>query len=157
MVRGYDSSAHADVSHGALRVLRVSLEGHRLYQLRPAVRPARRAVARPRRRAALAQGRRRLPQHGVQRAGADRRGVCFTPARTGGKDVPDRVPERNAGAGGADHREISSIVAWRNHRRAALARIEIAESTRRDARADGVNRKFVPQTYRRSELTIVLP
>ena len=82
MVRGDDSPAHADVSHGALRVLRVSFQRQGLPRLRAALRPARRAAARPRRRGASAQGGRRLPQHRVQFAGADRRGICRADDRT---------------------------------------------------------------------------
>ena len=47
-----DSSAHADVPHGALRVLRGALAGHEQDQLRPAVRRARGEAARPRRHGA---------------------------------------------------------------------------------------------------------
>ncbi len=75
MVRGHDSSAHADVSHGALRVLRVSVQRHGLHELRPALRRARREAARPGRRGASGEGRCGLPQHCVQCAGADRRGI----------------------------------------------------------------------------------
>ena len=78
-------------------------------QLRPPVRRARREAARPRRRGASGQGRRRLPQHGVQRAGPDRRGVCVAHAGAGRAPFPHRVPERNARPGGADDCEISPV------------------------------------------------
>ena len=44
-------------------------------ELRPPLRPARREAARPRGRGASGEGGRRLPQHRLQRAGADRRGI----------------------------------------------------------------------------------
>ena len=49
-----DSPAHADVPHGALRVLRGAVAGHEQAQLRPAVRRAPGAAARPRRHGASA-------------------------------------------------------------------------------------------------------
>ena len=98
VVRGDDPSAHADVSHGALRVLRVPLDRHGLPQLRPAVRQARGEIARPRRAGTSAAGGRRLPQHGFQRARADRRGKRGTPAGARGAAFPAGVRQRVARA-----------------------------------------------------------
>ena len=65
-------SAHADVPHGALRVLRGAFAGHEQDQLRPALRHARGEAPRSHRHGASAHGRRRLPQHAVQRRAAKR-------------------------------------------------------------------------------------
>ena len=138
MVRGHDSPAHADVSHGALRVLRVSFERQGLPRLRPPVRQARREAARPRRRGASAQGRRRLPQHRLQRAGANRRGICRNGCWRWACEISaieflNETPD----AGRADDCQIPPAAARRNFRRATLARIEAVQPARRHARADG--------------------
>ena len=106
-------------------------------ELRPPVRRARREIARPRGRGASGKGGRRLPQHRLQCAGADRRGICVADARTGHAPFPRGISQRNTGAGDADHCEIPAAFARRNHRRATLARIEIVQPTRRHARPDG--------------------
>ncbi len=64
------SPAHADVPHGALRVLRSALAGHEQNQLRPALRRSRGEAPRPRRHGTRAARRRRLPQHALQRRAA---------------------------------------------------------------------------------------
>ena len=50
-------------------------------RLRPSLRKAPRASARPRRHGASAEGRRRLPQHALQRRAADRRALLRRPPR----------------------------------------------------------------------------
>ena len=62
--------AHADVPHGALRLLRGALARHEQNQLRPPVRYARSATPRPHRHGTSAGRRRRLPQYAVQRRAA---------------------------------------------------------------------------------------
>ena len=75
LVRDRHSSAHADVSHGALRVRGVPIDRQGPPRLRAAVRPAQGRTARPRRRELPGPARHRLPQHGVQLRRAKRRGV----------------------------------------------------------------------------------
>ena len=80
LARGRDPSADPHVPHGALRLLCLPLARHRQDELRPAVRPPRRQAPRPGGHGPPAQGRRRLPQHPLQRRAPDRRRV-LAPAR----------------------------------------------------------------------------
>ncbi len=84
-----------------------------------------------------AQGRRRLPQHRFQFAGADRRGICGTAPRARRPQFPRGIPERKSRGSRSHHHEIPAVAARRNFRHAALARTEIIQSTRRHARPDG--------------------
>ena len=79
-----DPPAHADVPHGALRVLRGALAGHEQDQLRPTVRRTLRQAPRSDRHGASVDCRRGLPQHAVQRRTAERRPRPCRPCSTRG-------------------------------------------------------------------------
>ncbi len=100
VARGGDPPADAHVPHGALRLLRLPLARDRQDELRPALRPSRGQAPRPRGQGASAEGRRRLPQHAVQRRPPDRRRVPPAPDRPGpgtsGSSSSTTPPKRSA-------------------------------------------------------------
>ena len=106
LARGGDPPADSHVSHGALRLLCLPFAGNRPDQLRPALRPSRRQAARPRRRRAPSEGRRRLPEHAVQRRSPDGGRVPASPGRPRSPALADRVPRRLRSERGADHRPL---------------------------------------------------
>ena len=146
MVRHHAAPAHADVSHGALRVLRVSLQRQGLQGLRPAVRQTPRGAARPRRRRAPAQGRRRVSQHRLQQPRADGRRILGKTPRTRRAQFPCGIPHRGRRRGAPHRRALPATTRRRNHGRGALARTQVDQPTRRHPRSDGNSRpRAAPQ------------
>ena len=95
------------------------------------------APARPRRRRASAQGRRRLPQHRFQQPRPDRRRVRRAPARARRAQFPRRVPQRGRRRGPPHRGALPAAPARRNHRRRSLARAQAHQPARRHPRPDG--------------------